>query len=156
MIVGIGIPVDLEIESLTVGWVSKSEFFLPENASNFLNFLSDPYDLTTRPITGFYVRKRRDELLEETKPTENPARLSLDSERGYDSENDEQFERHNVDANVVENGPDDGDHQDTLEADYWNQEDDADWMKNVRPNEPRNLAMIRFGIYKSMAILSQR
>lgn len=153
MITGIGIPVDLEIESVTVGWVQKSEFFLPENATNFLSFLSDPFDLTTRPISGFYVRKKRDELLEEPKPTENP-KMSNDPTKGYDSIENEKYEKHQVEAEVVESGTENMD--DFSEADYWNQEDSAEWLKMVRPNNRKNLGIARWGIYKSIAVLAQR
>lgn len=163
---------DLEIESVTIGWVNKSEFFLPENASNFLSFLNDPFDLTTRPIDGFYVRKKRDEeeeeeskMLEEPKPTENPAKISKNTVEGFDSDANEKFEKHEVEAKIVENeiedSESDSDHEDETEdgmseADYWNQEDHAEWLQNVHPKQPKNLALARWGIYKSIALLSQR
>lgn len=156
---------------MTIGYVFKAEFFLPENASNFLSFLNDPFDLTTRPIDGFYVRKRRDEdgkkgeyyVLEEPKPTENPAKISENSIKGYDSEANEKFERHEIEAEVVQNETEksDSDHGDEMEhemseADYWNQEDRAEWLKNIHPKQPKNLALARWGIYKNIALLSQR
>lgn len=150
----------IEIESVTVGWVQKSEFFLPENASNFLGFLNDPFDLTTRPIGEFYVRKRRDSLLEEPKPTENPSKM-LDAEsdtNGFDMDANERFEKHQVEAEVIASGTEETEiYDDELtEADYWNQEDHAEWLNEVRPNQWKNLAMARWGIYKSMAVLAQR
>lgn len=154
MITGIGIPVDLEIESVTIGWVQKSEFFLPENASNFLNFLYDPFDLTTRPISGFYVRKKRGNVLEEPKPTENPAKVSFGSKKGFDSERNEKFEKHQIQAEIVETG--ENEENEMSDADYWNQEDRAEWLRQFHPNKPKNLAMVRWSIYKSMAILAQR
>lgn len=154
MITGIGIPVDLEIESVTIGWVQKSEFFLPENASNFLNFLYDPFDLTTRPIDGFYVRKKRGNVLEESKPTENPAKVSFGAEKGFDSQQNEKYEKHQIQAEIIESG--ENDENEMSEADYWNQEDRAEWLRQVHPNKPKNLAMARWAIYKSMTILAQR
>lgn len=177
--VGIGVPVDLEIESVTIGWVNKSEFFLPENATNFLSFLNDPFDLTTRPITGFYVRKKREEehlddkpmsdfVLEEPKPTENPVKeIAENSVEGFDSETNEKFERHTIETEVVESGAehldsddDDDDEDETIngmsEADYWNQEDHAEWLREVHPKQPKNLALARWGIYKSIELLAQR
>lgn len=157
MIVGVGIPVDLEMESVTIGWVQKSEFFLPENASNFLDFLNDPFDLTTRPITGFFVRKKRSDLLEEPMPTENPANVLTEMEKGFDSEQNEMFEKHQVEAEVVESETEDDYHDNEMsEADYWNQEDRAEWLNKIRPNKPKNLALARWAIYKSMAVLAER
>lgn len=154
----LNLTVDLEIESVTIGWVSKSEFFLPENASNFLSFLSDPFDLTTRPITGFYVRKRRDEFrsIEVPTPTENPGMLLVDSETN------EKIERHEINAEVVESGTEpeteeeDDDEDEWNEADYWNQEDSAEWIENVHPKKPKKIALARWGIYKNIALLAQR
>lgn len=156
MIIGIGIPVDLEIESVTVGWVQKSEFFLPENASNYLNFLFDPFDLTTRPIDGFFVRKKRgDRSIEDPVPTENPAKIAQDSV-GYDTDEHEKYEKHQVEAEVVESGTEfEAHHEESSDADYWNQEDHAEWMNKFKPKQPRNLGMVRWGIYKSMAVLVQ-
>lgn len=31
---GVGVPADLELESVTIGWVYKALYFLPEGASN--------------------------------------------------------------------------------------------------------------------------
>lgn len=153
VITGIGIPVDLELESVTVGWVNKVEYFLPENASNYLNYFNDPFELSTRPIDGFYpIRKKRDSLLEEPKPTENP--YTMHGEKGYDIDENEHFEKHQVEAEVVESGTEDDDDEMT-EADYWNQEDGAEWFNDIKPKQPKNLAMARWGIYKSIAVLAQ-
>lgn len=158
MITGIGIPVDLEIESVTVGWVQKVEFFLPENATNFLSFFNDPYDLTTRPIDGFY-RKKRESLLEEPKPTENPSTMldNADDTKGYDIDENERFEKHQIEAEVIESGTEETEnHENELtEADYWNQEDRAEWLNEIKPKQSKNLAIVRWGIYKSMAALAQ-
>lgn len=157
MITGIGIPVELEFESVTVGWVQKSEFFLPENASNILDFFADPFDLTTRPIGQNYgYRKKRSDLLEEPKPTENPADVLFESEEGFDSEKNEKFERHQVEAEIVDSGHEENEDENKLtEADYWNQEDRAEWLRIVHPNRPKNLYMARWAIYKTLAILAQ-
>lgn len=126
---------------------------MPENATNYLSFLYDPFDLTTRPIGLFYVRKKRDELLEEPKPTENPVKDGESS--GYDSVANEKYEKHQVEAEVVETGTE-ANIDKKSEADYWNQEDRAEWMHTVRPNTQKNLNVARWGIYKSIAILAER
>lgn len=158
MITGIGIPVDLEFESVTVGWVNKVEYFLPENASNYLNFFNDPFDLTTRPIDGFF-RKKRDSLLEEPKPTENPSTMldTADDTKGFDIDENEKYEKHQVEAEVIESGTEEMDNysDELTEADYWNQEDRAEWLNDIKPKQPKNLAIARWGIYKSMAVLAQ-
>lgn len=147
----------LEIESVTIGWVQKVEFFMPENASNYLDFLADPFDLTTRPIGQFYVRKRREnQLLEEPKPTENPAKLDTPL-KGYDSLANEKYEKLEAKVEVVESGTEatNDNKQEMSEADYWNQEDQAEWMKHARPNKPKKLGLARWSVYKSIAVLAQ-
>lgn len=158
LIIGIGIPVQLKIESVTIGWVNKVEFFLPENASNFLNFFNDPFDLTTRPIYGWYVRRSIDgdgnepmPLLEEPKPTEAPEKFPIDDVVDAVDPH-ERYERHqsaveiversmddnkiNHDGNDDDEDDDDEDEEDNYEldmkgmsqAEYWNQEDEAPWF----------------------------
>lgn len=165
---GIGIPVDLELESVTIGYVLKAEYFLPENASNYLNFIADPFDLTTRPISNFYVRKRREndgpeeagaQLLEEPKPTEAP---TAGNSSGYDSVLNQKYEKYEVPAIEVDSGTDtpppvvtasDG----MSEADYWNQEDRAEWLNDpMRPKQPQNLDMSRWIVYKGIATMAER
>lgn len=162
---GIGIPVSLEIESVTIGYVFKSEFFLPENRSNFLNFIADPFDLTTRPITGFFVRKRRDvddpeasdaPLLEEPKPTEAP---EFKNSSGYDSVLQQKYEKYQVPVVEVESGPNapsstptstsewDDDYV-LSETDYLNQEGRIDWLNDpLRPKQPQNLGTARWIVW---------
>lgn len=190
---GIGIPVDLEIESVTIGWVLKAEYFLPENASNYLKIIADPFDISTRPIGTYYERKRRGlsaldpsspVLLEEAKPTEAPAATNVLGEEarphsadavnasGFDSELNQKFERYEVPVVEVESGTDappppppdelygspqwnraDG----MSEADYWNQEDKAEWLNDpLRPKQPQNLDISRWVLYKGIATLAAR
>lgn len=135
LIMGIGIPVDLEIESVTIGYVFKVLYFLPVNASNYINFIRDPFDLTTRPIGDPFERKRRGlngsplssntVLLEEPQPTEAPAALlglgddghssrpesassapDAVNATGFDSLLNQKFERYQVPVEEVESGTD--------------------------------------------------
>lgn len=159
---GIGIPVDLEIESVTIGYVFKAEYFLPENRSNYLNFIADPFDLTTRPISGFFERKRRSAdqpnepqqlLLEEAKPTEAPDKQNVS---GYDTVLQQKYEKYQVPVVEVDSGPNtpssstptslsEWADDDMSEADYWNQEDKADWLNDpLRPKQPQNLGTARW------------
>lgn len=158
-ITGIGIPVDLEIESVTIGWVNKVEYFLPENTSNYLNFLSDPFDLTTR-LAYACCRKKRQTDDDNNEPTEKP---NLNNEEndisdGFDKERNEKFERHRVDAEVIERGNENDSDDEMTEADYWNQEDDdVEWYERTRPpKKPKNLAKSRWQTYKTMALMAHR
>ncbi|XP_031621805.1 uncharacterized protein LOC116339870 [Contarinia nasturtii] len=153
IISGIGIPVDLELESVTIGYVFKAEFFLPENASNYLNILSDPYDLTTRPITGAKRRKRFVEETVTTEATEN----TLHEYKGYDNEKNERFEKYKVVAEVVESGTEalnesdaDSDERSWFEEEHFDRSKDPLALKR-----PQNLGTTRWTIYKGIAAIAE-
>lgn len=155
IISGIGIPVDLDLESVTIGYVFKAEFFLPENASNFLNILADPFDVTTRPITG--KRRRRRSIEEIDVPTEVPSN-ALDEYRGFDSVQNEKFEKHQVQAEMVESGTEPSDNDDdTSDDEVWFQGDQYNRANDpMALKHPQNLATSRWTIYKGMAALAER
>lgn len=157
IITGVGIPVELGFEAVTIGYVFKCEFFLPENATNFIPPVFDPFDITTRPISGFFVRRKR-KVLEEPKPTENPmlAAAAVESEE----ETGEKVERYEAAADVVEEEMDEqggngiADEGKMSEADFWNQEDESAW--NTYPLRPRKQHFMdesRWTVYRVFAAL---
>lgn len=141
---------------MTIGYVFKAEFFLPENASNFLNILADPFDLTPRPITG---KRRRRSIGEIDVPTEVPSN-GLDEYRGFDSDQNEQFEKHQVQAEIVESGTEPSDNYDdtiTSDDEVWFQGDQYNRANDpMALKHPQNLATSRWTIYKGMAALAER
>lgn len=151
IISGIGIPVDLDLESVTIGYVFKAEFFLPENASNYLNILADPFDLTTRPITG----KRRRRGIDDT---DGPTEVPSNDYNGYDIEQNEKFEKHQVNAEIIESGTEPSSNENELtDEELWFQDDQ--YNRNIDPmalKHPQNLATSRWTIYKGMAALAER
>lgn len=136
----------------------KAEFFLPENASNYLNILADPFDLTTRPITG---RRRRRRSIEEIEaPTEKP-KNAVDEYHGYDVEQNEKYERHQVEAEIVESGTepsdDDDDNNQMSDEELWFQDDHYDKSNDpMALKHPQNLATSRWTVYKGIAALAER
>lgn len=85
MIAGVGLPVNLELEAVTMGFAFKSSFVLPMNASDFWAVFSEPFDATSHPITVF--QRSIDETDEST---------------GFDNEQNEKYERHHVKAEIME------------------------------------------------------
>lgn len=135
----------------------KAEFFLPENASNYLNFLADPFDLTTRPITGRRRRRRSIEEIE-TPTTEMPTN-AVDEYHGYDSEQNEKYEKHQVEAEIVESGPEPpaDDENELSDEELWFQDDQYDKSNDpLALKHPQNLATSRWTVYKGMAALAER
>lgn len=154
IISGIGIPVDLELESVTIGYVFKAEFFLPENASNYLNGLADPFDVTTRPITG----RRRRRFINESKSSK-ASDNALDDYQGFDSEQNERFEKHIVDAEIVESGTEQTTHDldDYSDERSWFEPEHFDRSKDpTAVKAPQNLGTTRWTIYKGLAKIAER
>lgn len=147
---------DLKIESVTIGYVFKAQFYLPENASNYLNPLNDPFDLTTQPITGMNRKRRSIEGSEGvTQSTEVPEN---DLSKGFDYEQNERYEKYQSEVDVIESG---------TEAINDNSEeviDDGLWIdqKDSYNNDPRALKIpqylgsSRFSLYKGIAAVVQR
>lgn len=140
---------DLELESVTIGYVFKAEFFLPENASNFLNPLSDPFDVSTQPITGFFNRRKR--MIELPKPTEDPINAV-----GYDNVQNEKFERHQVEAEIIESGTEPVLNE-LSDEELWFRDEEFDRSNDpMRPLAPQNLGTSRWTVYKGLAALAER
>lgn len=84
MIAGVGLPVDLDLESVTMGVVFKSSFILPMNSSDFFSYFSEPFDVSAK----------------------STSKRSIDASltNGYDEEQNEKYEKYQVEAEVVEQG----------------------------------------------------
>lgn len=150
IITGIGLPVELNLETVTIGYVFKAQFYLPDNSSEYVNFIADPFDVSTHPISSFL--RKRSSPDEEPTPTEKPKNID-----GIDSEQNERFEKHKVDAEVVESGSvnestdsiDDGDGLWVPENHIYN--DDP-----LASKVPQNTGTSRWTLYKGMAIIAER
>lgn len=138
---------------MTIGYVFKAEYFLPENASNYVNILGDPFDITPRPLSG---RRRR--------------RAINKTESGFDDETHQRYERYEVDAEVVESDTDspidDGDANEEAEGDYkYNSihdelvyhEDREAWKNDpMRLKHPQNFATSRWALYEGFGLVAKR
>lgn len=153
MITGIGIPVALNFESVTIGYVFKAEYFLPENSSNVLDILADPFNPTTRPISGTGRRRKRSS--------------------GFDANTQQRFEKYEEQAVEVESGtmPNglasyDDEYEDVNQVDDENIDLDEDdettgqhtpyTLNDVKIREPNNLATARFTMYRGLESLVQK
>lgn len=163
---GVGIPVELHIESVTTGYVFKAEYFLPENATNYLNYIRDPFDLTTRILSSKFVRKRRDgsesSVMEEPEPTAAPPAAINSS--GFDSYLNEKYENYQVPVIQIEGESDDSsmptdddeDDEDFDDSEESNPYDNEESLYNAMGQNPSpDLSASRWNSYKSMAALAK-
>lgn len=102
-----------------MGFVFKSGFILPMNSSDFWAILAEPFNLQTHPITNFNKRSIN----------ENDAIVN-----GFDSQQNEKFERYQVKAEIVESGTE--------------EDDNSDFGKNV--------ASTRWLLYKGLSEIAER
>lgn len=109
---------NLELEAVTIGFAFKSGFFLPMNASNFWNMFAEPFDIHTHPID-----KRS---------------IGESDENGYDSVQNEKFERHQAEAEVIETGT------------------EGNFNENDMPDLADDFASTRWLVYKGLAEIAEK
>lgn len=134
MISGIGVPVDLDLESLTLGYVFKSEYFLPVNSSDYFNIIGDPFDPTPRPINS---RKRRDE-----------------------SKMDGNYEKYDVEVREIESGPNEEnivDHEKDKYNRKWYEDDEPIkyTLEDIKKKQPNRLEQSRYTLYKGLEKMAE-
>lgn len=137
---------------MTIGYTFKAEFWLPYKASNFF---VHPFDVTTFvPIAPQGRRKRE---IREQNEFINEADNS--SDRGYDSQQDEHFEKHTRrDVDVVESGEIDQTDQDesNADSDLLEEEEIYGRKASIFLRSSPNFATSRWTIYKRLAALAER
>ncbi|KAG4071209.1 hypothetical protein HA402_008944 [Bradysia odoriphaga] len=139
LICGIGIPVDLEYESVTIGYVLKSEYLLPDNTSMVLHFLQDPFDPVVRPIQ----RRRRSAA---------PA-LAIGSQNDSDH-----YEKYDVEAVQIGTGLTTKDEEAEHYSNEWNEvADDEEFApEDYRITKQNDFQTFRWTLYKGLEAMAER
>lgn len=144
---------------------------MPENTSNVLDILGDPFTPVTRPITGT-GRKRRSE---DAAAPDDASQVTDDyytrgASSGFDDVQQQKYEKYSVPAMVVESAPnevavdDELDDGDAYDEEYGPipMEDDIEQdakqytLDDVKIKQPNNLATARFTLYKGMEQMVSR
>lgn len=175
----------MHFESVEIGYVLKAEYFLPENASNVIDILGDPFNPSPRPLTN--GRRRRYAAASQHGSVATTEAQQL---QGYDADLQQRFERYDAVAvevdtelNTERNIGTDADYQyeyemqkDTtnnnhvdgniLHDDADDANDDADvdseatlpplTLADVRIKERNNLYTARFALYRGFEAIVQR
>lgn len=149
LIAGMGLPVDLDAESLTVGYVFKAEYFLPFNASELYEGIAMPF--VPHPIQA-----------EGRKSRSAPVQYA-------DSVNEKNVERYTVEAKVI---PDETDNRNydshpnentvaKVES-HWYDSDIEDAPENngyslndLKIQSPQDLSHSRFTLYRALETLAE-
>lgn len=145
------------MESVTIGYVFKAQILLPENASNYLNPLNDPFDITTEPFT----RRRRRSIeglegpIETIQTTQIPENVPI---HGFDYEQNERYERYEGKVDVIESG------METTFDDSDENIDDGLWIdqKDSLNSDPgawkisQYQGSTRFSLYKGISAVIER
>ncbi len=177
IIAGIGIPVQLEYESVTFGYTLKAEYFLQDNTTITDHFNQDPWNPITRPITN--RRRRRHALLvasNERRETHDPIEESNEMKQNATSDDDDGgYEKYDVEAIEIDSGlngidTDDDDelygdgiyenddiHDDDDDAgDDDNEEEHIDEKYHPETDYPKDLSAARWIVFKGMEMLAQK
>lgn len=150
-----GIPVELAAEAVTIGFSFKCRFILPKNITDYQSIFVEPLDIYgTRPLDSGSFRS--DDMNQY-----RHARAMDHQVNGYDSEQNERFEKYISRAEVVDSGRDAefDDSGKTVEDDINVENDEMNGIDNdMNLNEegPTNLATVRWTFYKGLAALAQR
>lgn len=118
-----------------MGYVFKAEYFLPENASNYLNELGDPFGVTPIPI--FPAKRKRKDISQTYETTKMP------------------YEHYDVEAIEEKSGLLD-DEQTINEHSYrkWYEDDEEEMpdytLEDLKIKEPNNVQQSRFTLYKGI------
>lgn len=168
MIVGFGIPVDLDIESVTIGWVFKAQYFLPENASNFLNAIAAPFDdISPLTIGSHYELNSRaindpNEQLDEPKASEGPVgtndtyeKLHSGNSNGFEEalHRNEKYEVPAIELELEKDAPGTDSSNDIDDKREW---DRPSFKGHKRPQLPAHGDNSRWLVYQSLAAFVTR
>lgn len=152
-ITGVGLPVDLDLETVTIVYVFKADFYLPDNITELTNFIGNPFDVSPHPITSF-KRKRR--AVEEHEPTKKPKPFR-DVQKGFDSILNERYEAYQVDAEVIESGTESDDKSEPNLIDAVSVPEDNIYDDDpMALNKPQNIKTSRWTLYKGIALMAER
>lgn len=126
---------------MTIGYVFKAEYFLPENASNYLNILADPFDITPRPLSGGRSNRKR--------------RNVIDNAIGFDNQTNQKYEKYQVQPELIESNTD-FPANDGINSNDYNEEEEVNWKDTIGPRQPQDFGTSRWTLYKGLEMLGDR
>lgn len=137
----------LEYESLTMGYTFKAEFFMQDNTTISQHFLQDPFNPIPHPIQQ---RRRRHALLvasNEHDMTHDPIEVN------------DHYEKYDVEAIEIDTGLNGIDIDEDEEYDDGESEenhDESDKTANYVMSKPKDFSTARWTLFKGIEMLAQK
>lgn len=126
-----------------MGYVFKANYYLPDNVSNYIDVLGDPFDRTTIPISGGKRRRRR--MVDVTHLQDDYIKS----------------ERYSVEATELVAEPNDDENEFSGASNKWYDEKDEDdgnikfTAADLQDDLPKNLEQSRFTLYKGIEKMAE-
>lgn len=150
LIGGIGIPVSLDYESVTLGYVLKAEYYLPDNKTLVMHFMRDPFNPITHPITS---RRKRNSLPTEAETYDKQESIEIQTNKTNSSTVDEHYEKYDIEAVEIDNGNDTTDEDSELYDDF---SDKVYTAADYRISKPNDFSTARWSLFKGIEMLAER
>lgn len=148
---GIGIPVELDYESVTLGYVLKAEYYLPDNTSLVMHFMRDPFNPITHPITS---RRKRNVLSTEAERDDKHQPIENQTNRTNSSVIDDHYEKYDIEAVEIDKGNDTMDEDDG--DDFSELSDQVQTAADYRIAKPNDFSTARWSLFKGIEMLAER
>lgn len=125
-----------------MGYVFKANYYLPDNVTNYIDVLGDPFDRTTIPISGGKRRRRR--MVDVTHLQDNYIKS----------------ERYTVEATELAAELNDGNEVSGAAYNWYDEKDEDDGnikfeAADLQDDLPQNLEQSRFTLYKGIEKMAE-
>ncbi|KAG4079271.1 hypothetical protein HA402_006994 [Bradysia odoriphaga] len=151
---GIGIPVDLDYESVTLGYVLKAEYFLPDNTNLTMHFMQDPFNPITRPVTS--RRKRSSLTAQPSKIVDEHKIIGMQANQTNSSTVSGSYEKYDIEAVEIDRGNDTSSEDSEYFDDFSEDEDKVYTAADYRISKPNDFATARWSLFKGIEMLAER
>lgn len=158
IIAGIGVPVQLDYESVTMGYTFKAEYFVQDNVTIAEHFFQTPFNPIPHPIQN---RRRRHALLlasNQHMETLDPIEVEM-NKMETNSLSDDHYEKYDVEAIEIDSGltgNDNGDDADYGDETEEHEEDHPATNNYWNTNQHKDFSTARWTLFKGIELLARR
>lgn len=144
----------MDYESVTLGYVLKAEYYVPDNTTLLMHFMRDPFNPITHPVTS--RRKRNlDSVASETSITNGSDDFKVNGTN--DSTVDEHhYEKYDIEAVEIARANETTGEDSEYEADFIEDMDKVYTAADYRISKPNDFSTARWSLFKGMEMLAER